>query len=99
MEWPTGDVLGGSRKPRSASPRICQGRLGREPGFSHSLVSVSPVADVSDDSCFLEALEVLCLSICEAFMGNAGERVGVPQQWFGLGAPFVGECSAGVGGL
>ena len=35
MGGPSGDVLGGSRKPRSASPRICQGRLGREPGFTH----------------------------------------------------------------
>ena len=63
------------------------------------MVSVSPVADVSDDSCFLEALEVLCLSICEVFMGNAGERVGVPQQGFGLGTPSVGERRADAVGL
>ena len=34
--------------PRSASPRICQGRLGREPGFTHFLVLVNHVADPCD---------------------------------------------------
>ena len=55
--------------------------------------------DLGGDSCFLETLEVVCLSSGEVFVGYAGERVGVPQEWFGLGAPFVGECRAGVVGL
>ncbi len=94
MGWPSGDVLGGSRKPRSASPRICQGRLGREPRFTHFWVLVSHVLDLGGDCCSLEALEVVCLPSGEVFVGDAGECVGVPQQRFGLGAPFVGECRA-----
>ena len=36
MEMPLSAVLGGSRKPRRASPRIRLGRLGREPGLTHA---------------------------------------------------------------
>ena len=36
MEMPLSAVLGGSRKPRRASPRIRMGRLGREPGLTHA---------------------------------------------------------------
>ena len=39
MEMPLSAVLGGSRKPRRASPRIRKGRLGREPGLPHSIGS------------------------------------------------------------
>ena len=31
-------------------------------------------------------------------MGDAGECVGIPQQRFGLGEPFVGECRVGAAG-
>ncbi|MCY4371791.1 MAG: hypothetical protein OXF41_20760 [bacterium] len=38
------------------------------------------------------------MSIGEVLVGDAGECVGVPQQRFGLGAPFVDECRAGAVG-
>ena len=85
MEMPLRAVLGGSRKPRRASPRIRLDRLGREPGLTHAKAPIKLCSDLGHDVCLLQAGEARRVSQRQLLPGNASQRIqGRPSAEAGL---------------